>query len=111
MKTKKVKGIKIVSRYNPEKVIFQSSKTTMKEAVEEAIKDNVCLSGSDFKDCDLRGSDLRDCDFRNSDFSFCDLRDCDLSSCDLRDCETSGCVVNFISSEYKQAKQFVEGLK
>ena len=101
MKTKKVKGIKIVSRYNPEKVIFQSSKTTMKEAVEEAIKDNVCLSGSDFKDCDFSF-----CDFRNSN-----LRDCYFSNSDFSDCKTSGCIVNFISSEYKQAKQFVEGLK
>ena len=39
------------------------------------------------------------------------LRYADLRYADLRYANTKFCVVNFSSDEYKQAKQFIEGLK
>ena len=63
------KVIKIISRDG--NVLFQSSRETIKEAVEEAVREGANLEGV----------------------------------------STEGCTLNFVSSEYAQAKQFIEGLK
>ena len=44
-------------------VLFESDKTTLKEAVEEAVSRNV-----DLRDADLEGADLRDADLEGADF-------------------------------------------
>ena len=100
------KGIAIVSRYDDTKVLFQSTKDTMKEAVEEAVEGGSNLIGSNLNDSDLRCSNLSYSDLSGSNLSYSDLRGSDLSGS-----KTTRCVVNFIASEYDQAKQFIEGLK
>ena len=78
---KEKQGVKIVSRYGLNKVLFQSTKTTLKEAVIEAVS---------------KGANLR----------YANLRYADLSGA-----KTEMCRVNFTPEEYDQAKQFIEGLK
>ena len=72
------------------KVIYSSNKDKTNEAVIEAIKSNANLS--------------------NADLSYADLSYADLVSANLSNAETEMCKVNFKKSEYKQAKQFIEGL-
>ena len=68
----KTLGVAIRSRFASGEIIYQSSKSTIREAVIEAL-----ASGSKLRGSDLRGSNLSDCD----------LSDCDLSDCDLRGSE------------------------
>ena len=68
------------------KILFTYEKeyATIKDAVEQAIKENVDLSNSD-----LRNSDLSNSDLRNSDFSYSDLRNSDFSNSNLRNSDFS----------------------
>ena len=94
----KVVGIKIMSRFG--NLIFQSTKTTMKEAVQEKLLRDANLSGADLRDAnlsganlsgaDLRGADLRDANFRGANLSDANLSGADLSGADLRDANLSG---------------------
>jgi uncharacterized protein YjbI with pentapeptide repeats len=106
--------IEIKNRWNGS-VLFSVEATSMKEAVEVAVKSGSDLSdsdlrgsnlsgsdlkgsdlrgsdlkGSDLSDSDLRGSDLRGSDLRGSDLSGSDLRDSDLRGSDLSDSNLSG---------------------
>jgi len=54
--TKKI-NIKIKNRWNGS-IIFESEKTTYKEAVKEAKNNNVSLRDADLSDADLYGADL-----------------------------------------------------
>jgi len=65
-KEEKVLGIAIKNRWTGN-IIFQSTKTTYKEAVREALDSGSDLSGSDLRYSDLRGSDLSGSDLRGSD--------------------------------------------
>ena len=95
------KGIKIVSKYDSEKVLFQSSKETIKEVVEEAVSKDANLECANLKYADLEGADLEDAN----------LEGANLEGANLEGAKTSRCTVDFSSSEYEQAKQFIEGLK
>ena len=57
IKEEKVLGIAIKNRFTGD-IIFQSTKTTYKEAVEEAIKSKANLSGADLSGADLSKADL-----------------------------------------------------
>ena len=127
--------VKIVSRYDSNKVLFKSTKTTIKEAVEEAIKAKINLSGADLSGADLSGSNLSDSDLSESDLSQANLFGVNLSGADLSQAnlfksnlsgadlsqanlfksnlsgaKTTMCKVNFSSNEKEQAKQFAEGI-
>jgi hypothetical protein len=65
-KEEKKVGIAIMSRYGGIK--FQSTKTTYKEAVEEAV-----ISGANLRGADLSGADLRDANLRGADLSDAEL--------------------------------------
>ena len=65
-KEEKVIGIAIKSVFGSVK--FQSSKTTFREAVLEAIS-----SGANLSDADLRGADLSDANLRNADLRGAEL--------------------------------------
>ena len=67
------------------KVIYSSDKETLREVVIEAVLSNANLSGVN-------------------------LSYADLSGVNLSGVKTEMCKVNFKTSEYKQAKQFIEGL-
>jgi uncharacterized protein YjbI with pentapeptide repeats len=89
-KEEKVIGIAIKNRFTGE-IIFQSTKTTWKEAVVEG-KANLCdadLCGADLCDAglseaDLREADLRDTDLREAGLRDANLRGANLSGADLR---------------------------
>ena len=54
-------------------VLFESEKTTIKEAVSDAVLRDAVLRGAVLRDAvlrdaDLRGADLRDADLRDADF-------------------------------------------
>ena len=79
-------GIVIVSKHNSETILYQSDKLTIKEAVEEAVS-----KGANLEYANLKGANL---EYAN-----------------LEGAKTTCCTINFSSTEYTQAKQFVEGLK
>ncbi len=95
--------IKIVSRWNNDRVIFEcdvpeglESGLHMRHALEKAIASgsnlsDCNLSGSDLSDCNLSGCDLSGSNLSGSDLSDCNLSDCNLSGCDLSDCNLSDC--------------------
>jgi uncharacterized protein YjbI with pentapeptide repeats len=102
-KEDKVVGIAIKSVLGS--IRFQSTKTTYKEAVVEAIASDsdlrdadlrgadlsgADLSGADLRGANLRGANLSDADLRDSDLSDANLRDSDLSDSDLSGADLSG---------------------
>jgi len=66
-------------------VLFESDKTTLKEAVEEAVSRNV-----DLRDADLEGADLRDADLEGAYLRGTDLEGANLRGADLRDADLEG---------------------
>jgi uncharacterized protein YjbI with pentapeptide repeats len=99
-KEEKVLGIAIKNRLG--EIIFQSTKTTCKEAIIE--KGNKNLSGANLRDADLRGAELYGANLRDADLSYADLsganlRDADLSGAELyganlRDADLRGAELN-----------------
>jgi len=83
-KEEKVIGIAIKNRFTGD-IIFQSTKTTYKEAIEE--KGNADLNSADLNGADLNGADLRNADLHNADLRDADLRDADLRNADLHNAE------------------------
>ena len=91
------KTIKIFSRFDKDKVIFEFLGESLREAD---------LRWANLQGANLQGAILQDADLRGADLQGANLREAD-----LRGAKTKGCVVNFIPEEYEQAKQFIEGLK
>ena len=100
-KEEKVIGIAIKNKSTGE-IIFQSTKTTYKEAIQE--KGGSDLRGADLRDADLSGANLiganlRCADLRNANLNCADLRNADISNADLsgvnlRDADLSGANLN-----------------
>jgi uncharacterized protein YjbI with pentapeptide repeats len=108
---KDVKKVGFTIKTNLGSVIFESEKTSCGEAVLDAIE-----SGADLSDANLSYTDLRGANLSGADLSYTNLRGADLSGANLsytnlRGAKTEYATVNFSSSEYEQAKQFVEGLR
>ena len=87
IKEEKVLGIAIKNRFTGD-IIFQSTKTTYKEAVEEAIKSKAnlseaYLSGVDLSEANLSGVDLSKAYLSDADLSWADLSGANLSEADL----------------------------
>ena len=68
------------------KVLFALEKenNTIKETLEQAVKENADLEGADLEGADLRNSDLRNADLEGADLEGADLRNADLRNADLR---------------------------
>ena len=77
-KEKKVVGLEIKNRWTGD-IIFTSTKTTWKEAVEEADLREADLCGADLCGADLRGADLREADLCEADLCGADLRGAELN--------------------------------
>ena len=123
-KEEKVLGIAIKNRWTGN-VIFQSTKTTYKDAIIEGGKANLSeadlrnsdlsgsdLSYSDLSNSDLSGSDLRYSDLSYSDLSYSDLSDSDLSDSDLRNSDLRGSNLrgsNLRGSEMQNVKLYGRG--
>jgi uncharacterized protein YjbI with pentapeptide repeats len=117
-KESKTVGIAIKSTLGD--IIFQSTKTTIKEAIAEKGDVNLFnadLRGADLSGSDLRGSDLFNSDLRGSDLSGSDLRSSDLRGSDLRDSDLSGADLrgadlynaNLFNAELHKAKFYGRG--
>ncbi len=81
-KEEKVVGIAIKNRFTGE-IIFQSTKTTYKEAIQEK-------GGADLRSADLHGADLRSADLRSADLYGADLSGANLRSANLRSANLHG---------------------
>ncbi len=93
-KEKKVVGIAIKNRFTGG-IIFQSTKTTYKEAIKEK-------GDADLYNADLRNADLYNADFSNADLSYTDLSNADFSNADLRN-------ANFRNADFYNAKFYGKG--
>ena len=111
IKEEKVLGIAIKNRFTGD-IIFQSTKITYKEAVEEAIKSEANLSGADLSEANLSkanlskaylskayliGANLSEADLSKAnlsgaDLSGADLSWADLSGADLSEAKLDGCL-------------------
>lgn len=92
VKEEKVVGVKINSVFGS--LIFQSTKTTIKEAVVEAVESGADLRYADLIGADLSYTDLSDVDLSYADLSYADLsyenlHGADLHGADLRDANLS----------------------
>jgi len=145
VKEKKKINITIKDRFTGA-IIWESEKTTYKEAVEDAnlegtnleyanleganlkgvnleyanLKDanleGANLKGANLKGVNLEYANLKDANLEGANLKDANLRDANLKDADLKDADLGGvktvyCKINFSSSEYPQAKQFIEGLK
>ena len=79
---KKVK-IQIKNRFTGN-IIYESEKSTLKEAVVEAVANGADLRGVDLREADLRGVDLCGANLYEADLYRADLRGADLRGVDLR---------------------------
>ena len=68
-------------------VLFKSSKTTIKEAVEEAVGEGANLVDANLRDADLRDADLRDAYLVDANLRGANLRDAYLGGANLRDAD------------------------
>ena len=109
------KGTVIFSRYDSEKIILQSTKETIKEAVEEAVSLDANLKGANLecanlKDANLECANLEYANLKGANLKGANLKDANLKGANLKYAKTRMCTVNFISEEITQAKQFILGL-
>ena len=91
-KEEKVIGIAIKNRFTGS-IIFQSTKTTYKEAIQEKGDKNLRganLRGADLSEADLSGADLREANLSGADLSGADLRGADLSEAELQNAKFYG---------------------
>ncbi len=77
------KTIEIRNRFTNEIIYESKTAATLKEAVEEAVKNKADLSGADLSGANLTGSDLSGADFEEADLSGADFLRADLSGADL----------------------------
>ena len=91
IKEEKVLGIAIKNRFTGD-IIFQSTKTTYKEAVEEAIKSGANLSGANLIEANLSEADLSKANLSGADLSGADLSKADLSEANLSGAKLDGCL-------------------
>jgi len=81
--------MEILSRWTGA-VVFECEKTTMKETVIEAVKNNSDLRGANLHNSDLSNSNLRGANLSNSDLNNSDLRGATLSNSDLNNSDLRG---------------------
>src|SRR3990167_6615765 len=89
IKKKSEKKLEIKNRFTGA-VIYTSSKTTYKDALEKAITRSSDLRGSDISGSNLRSSNLSGSNLSGSNLSGSDLSGSNLSSSDLRSSNLSG---------------------
>jgi len=82
--------IEILNRYTKAVIYKSETAETVAQAVCEAVKANVILSGSNLRGCNLRGCNLSGCNLSGSDLSGSNLRYSDLSGCNLSGSDLSG---------------------
>jgi len=107
-KEEKKVGIAIKTRLGS--IIFKSSKTTIKKAIEEKSDANLRgadLSYADLSGANLRGADLSDADLSGANLRGADLSDADLSGANLSDADLSD--ANLRGAEMQNVKFYGKG--
>ena len=102
--TKKI-NIQIKNRFTG-LIIFESEKTTWKEAVEEAKNSEADLCGADLSEADLSGADLCEADLCGADLSGADLSGADLCRANLSGadlCRANLCGANLSRANLSEA--------
>ena len=84
----KVKGLTIKTTWGS--VIFESTKTTWKEAVEERLASDANLHGADLRGANLHDANLSGANLSDANLSNADLSNANLSGANLRDANLSG---------------------
>ena len=100
LKEKKEVGLEIKTYLGT--VLFKSSKTTIKEAVEEAVSKDADLIGADLIGADLIGADLNGANLIGADLTDADLSGANLGSANLRD-------ANLRDADFYHTKFYGEG--
>ena len=90
-----VEGIAIKNWWSGE-AIFQSTKTTLKEAVEEAVENGENLHYADLCDADLSGTDLRGADLLGAKLSGANLHEANLCDADLSEADLRGADLHYV---------------
>ena len=106
----KTVGIAIMSRWAGGKIVFQSSKSTMKEAVVEAVKSGANLYGANLHEADLSGADLYEADLHEADLRRANLYEADLSGADLASAKFYGKTDNPKILRQNQVTDFLAAL-
>ena len=83
---KTAKRIAIKNRWSGD-IIFQSTKTTWKEAVEEAVENCDNLHDVNLREADLNGADLSEADLRDADLCDADLYKANLYKANLHEAD------------------------
>ena len=78
----KPKGVEI-KRWDNEEIIFTSTKQTMKEAIEEAVRKGVSLEYAYLYNANLRNASLSNADLYNADLTDANLSNANLYKADL----------------------------
>ena len=102
----KVIGLAIKNRWIGS-IIFQSTKTTYKEAVAERLAIGADLSDADLSGADLSDADLSDANLRDANLSDANLRDANLSDANLIGADLSG--ADLSGAELNCAKFYGKG--
>ena len=110
-KEEKKVGIEIKNRFTGS-IVFSSTKTTFKEAVEEAKNSGANLCNADLSDANLSGADLRNANLCNADLSDAnlsgaDLRNADLYNANLRNADLSD--ADLSNAELQNARFYGRG--
>jgi len=88
-------------------VIFKSSKTTIKEAVEEAVANRANLYGANLRETDLRGANLRGADLSEANLYEANLSEANLYGANLYEANLSE--ANLSEAELQNAKFYGKG--
>ena len=93
-KEEKVVGLAIKNRWTGD-IIFQSTKTTYKEAVIERLASDANLSDADLSDADLSGAYLSDAYLSYANLSYANLSGADLSDANLSGANLRGANLSY----------------
>ena len=86
---KEEKKFEIKNR-NTGDVLFSSSKKTIKDVLEEAVKEGADLKGAELEGANLKGAKLEGANLRNADLKGADLGGADLKGADLKGVDLKG---------------------
>ena len=108
-KEEKVVGIAIKNRWTGN-IIFQSTKTTYKEAVEEAIESNANLSWANLSEANLSLANLSGANLSNANLSKANLSWANLSNAELQNAKFYGKTDNPQELTKEQVPTFLKAL-
>ena len=106
----KKEKIVITNRYD-NSIIFESTKETIREAVEEAVIKSANLEYANLESANLEYTNLEYANLKSANLESANLKSANLEYANLESAKTIHCTVNFSKAEINQAKQFIKGLE